>query len=469
MKDARMSEARQSDSTIADILQIDERDIEARRILLRFDDGDNAALAGLDEVLRSKLPTLVDQILDHFRTTPEAERFLGDDEKARAHADGLRTYFGALTSGRYDKAFADARLAENRAGSETIGLGPRFYLGAYSHIVRGLLTELFARTDDDPATVEAALGALVKVLCLDVGLAIDVYVASGKRQEKQLKRSFIQQLNNAAEQLNQASLNILMATSAQSTSASQQAAAINQITSTINEVKQTSQQALEKAQGVIDVAERSVEASKVGGRAVEQSIEGMHKIKEQVESIAEKILALSEQTQMIGEIIATVNDIAEQSKLLALNASIEAAKAGEHGKGFAVVSMEIRNLAEQSKQATVQVRKILGEIQKATNSAVIVTEEGSKRVETGVELANSAGVNIHQLTEAIEESARMAKQIAASAKQQSIGMEQVSIAMGNINKASGENVKSIKQTEQVSRSLGALTGQINKLIEEFSK
>ncbi|MEQ1842291.1 MAG: methyl-accepting chemotaxis protein, partial [Verrucomicrobiales bacterium] len=81
----------------------------------------------------------------------------------------------------------------------------------------------------------------------------------------------------------------------------------------------------------------------------------------------------------------------------------------------------IRNLAEQSKQATIQVRKILGEIQKATNSAVIVTEEGSKRVETGVELANSAGVNIHQLTEAIEESARMAKQIAASAKQQSIG------------------------------------------------
>jgi methyl-accepting chemotaxis protein len=115
------------------------------------------------------------------------------------------------------------------------------------------------------------------------------------------------------------------------------------------------------------------------------------------------------------------------------------------------------------------VRKILGEIQKATNSAVIVTEEGSKRVETGVELANSAGVNIHQLSEAIEESARMAKQIAASAKQQSIGMEQVSIAMSNINKASGENVKSIKQTEQVSRSLGALTGQINKLIEEFSK
>ena len=228
--------------------------------------------------------------------------------------------------------------------------------------MRDLLHEIFVRYAGNPAELGPAVEALVKVLFLDFGLALDSYVASGASQEEKLKRSFIHQLTNAAEQLNQASLNILMATSAQSTSASEQAAAINEITSTINEVKQTSQQALEKAQSVIGVAERSVEASKVGGKAVEQSIEGMHHIKEQVESIAEKILALSEQTQMIGEIIATVNDIAEQSKLLALNASIEAAKAGEHGKGFAVVSMEIRNLAEESKQATVQVRKILGEI-----------------------------------------------------------------------------------------------------------
>jgi hypothetical protein len=458
-----MSEPTPSETSLSDILQLDERDIEVRRSLLRLTDGDTAALARLDGLVRECLPPLVDAIVTHFGAAAES------DHQATTDAESLRAYFAALTAGRYDKTYADARLSDRKPGSNALGLEPRFFLGAYSQLVCGLLEELFRRHDADPKFVEQAMAAVVKVLLLDVGFAIDVYVASGKRQEKQLKRSFIQQLNNAAEQLNQASLNILMATSSQSTSASQQAAAINQITSTINEVKQTSQQALEKAQGVIDVAERSVEASKVGGRAVEQSIEGMHKIKEQVESIAEKILALSEQTQMIGEIIATVNDIAEQSKLLALNASIEAAKAGEHGKGFAVVSMEIRNLAEQSKQATVQVRKILGEIQKATNSAVIVTEEGSKRVETGVELANSAGVNIHQLTEAIEESARMAKQIAASAKQQSIGMEQVSIAMGNINKASGENVKSIKQTEQVSRSLGSLTGQINKLIEEFSK
>ncbi len=457
------------DVNVADLLRIDDAEIDTRRALLQLDEADETMMKGLDSEIRSRTTALVDGIVDHFKRFPQAARVLADEESVRNLKEAQRVYFGGLLAGPYNREFALSRLSQDRAGTSSAGLGPQYYLSAYSLFLRGLLGEMLPLYQGDPDQLGAALGSLLKVLFLDFGLALDAYVSSGKAQEEQLKRSFIGQLTSAAEQLNQASLNILMATSAQSTSASQQAAAINEITSTINEVKQTSQQALEKAQGVIDVAERSVEASKVGGKAVEQSIEGMHQIKEQVESIAEKILALSEQTQAIGEIIATVNDIAEQSKLLALNASIEAAKAGEHGKGFAVVALEIRNLAEGSKQATIQVRKILGEIQKATNSAVIVTEEGSKRVETGVELANSAGVNIHQLTEAIEESARMAKQIAASAKQQSVGMEQVSIAMSNINKASIENVKSIKQTEQVSRSLGALTGQINKLIEEFSK
>jgi methyl-accepting chemotaxis protein len=448
--------------------QIDDDEIRARRALLEIDDDDEAVLRGLDESSRNRLPAIVERIVEHLAAFPDAEG-LADPDRAGALKQAQLAYFGQLTAGSYDREFALSRLAADRAGTTSARLGPQFYLAAYSQFVRSLLRELLSKEIDDPARLASAVDALVKVVFLDFSYALDAYVASSKAQEELLKRSFIQQLTHAAEQLNQASLNILMATSAQSSSASEQAAAINQITSTINEVQQTSEQALEKALSVITVAEQSVEASRVGGRAVEQSVEGMHQIKEQVESIADKILALSEQTQQIGEIIATVNDIAEQSKLLALNASIEAAKAGEHGKGFAVVSMEIRNLAEQSKQATVQVRKILGEIQKATNSAVVVTEEGSKRVEIGVDLANSAGVNIHQLTDAIEESARMAKQIAASAKQQSIGMEQVSAAMGNINKASGENVRSIKQTEQVSRSLGALTGQINRLIEEFSK
>src|SRR5207237_6717599 len=120
-------------------------------------------------------------------------------------------------------------------------------------------------------------------------------------------------------------------------------------------------------------------------------VDGMGDIRSKVQTIAQDILALSEQTQQIGEITATVNDIADQSNLLALNAAIEAAKAGEQGKGFAVVASEVRNLAEQSKQATGKVRTILSDIQKATNAAVLPTEQGTSVAESGTGLAGRAG------------------------------------------------------------------------------
>src|SRR5438128_3440680 len=110
----------------------------------------------------------------------------------------------------------------------------------------------------------------------------------------------------------------------------------------------------------------------------------MARSREQMNSIAQIMVRLSEQNQAIGQIIATVDDLAQQSNLLAVNASIEAAKAGEEGKGFSVVAQEVKSLAEQSRQATTQVRAILSDIQKATSAAVMATEQGGKVVEAGV-------------------------------------------------------------------------------------
>src|SRR2546429_5481422 len=123
----------------------------------------------------------------------------------------------------------------------------------------------------------------------------------------------------------------------------------------------------------------------------------MQGIRGQMSSIAESILSLSAQSQAIGAIIASVDDLAAQSKLLAVNAAIEAAKAGEQGKGFAVVAQEVKSLAEQSKQATVQVRKLLNDIQKATSAAVMATEQGNKAVEAGVKQSTEAGGSIRVL------------------------------------------------------------------------
>ena len=183
-----------------------------------------------------------------------------------------------------------------------------------------------------------------------------------------------------------------------------------------------------------------------------------------MESIAESIVRLSEQGQTIGEIMLSVNDLAEQSNLLAVNASIEAAKAGEQGKGFAVVAQEVRNLAEQSKQATIQVRSILNDIQKATNAAVMVTEQGSKAVDAGVRQSVQAGESVQKLGENIAEAAQAATLIAASSQQQMVGMDQVAQAMESIKMASTQNVASTRQTEAAAKNIQDLGRKLSDLI-----
>ncbi|MFZ4815185.1 MAG: methyl-accepting chemotaxis protein [Phototrophicaceae bacterium] len=257
----------------------------------------------------------------------------------------------------------------------------------------------------------------------------------------------VEQMHVALVQLTQDSTSILTATSRQITSAGEQDTAVTEITATVNEVRATVTETAERASSVAETAQHSVDISKRGDDAVAATISGMDVIRRRVEDIADNILVLSEHTQQIGEIIATVNSLADQSRMLALNASVEAARAGEEGKGFAVVAMEVRSLADQNREATVQVREILGEIQRATNNAVIVTEEGNKGVDDGQRLVNRAGESIRELAKAIEEAAIAAMQIAASTRQQAVGVEQLTRAMRTIKNVTADTLTSTMQVE----------------------
>jgi methyl-accepting chemotaxis protein len=280
-------------------------------------------------------------------------------------------------------------------------------------------------------------------------------------------QNMIGQISEAANNLSSSAAEILAATTQQTAGASEQSAAISQTTTTVEEVKTISEQASLRSQEVASAAQRTVEVARMGQGAVQDTITSMGEIKERVESIAENILALSEQTQQIGEIIATVNEIASQSNMLALNASVEAARAGEHGKGFAVVAMEVRSLAEQSKQATSQVKTILSEIQKATNMTVMATEEGTKGVDRGVKLVGQAREAIEQLSSAINESAQIAAQVVAGGQQQQTGIEQIALTMQNINQATVQGLASTRQAEKSAQSLNDLARNMADTVAKY--
>jgi methyl-accepting chemotaxis protein len=263
------------------------------------------------------------------------------------------------------------------------------------------------------------------------------------------------------------STQILAATTQVASGIAETASAIRQTTATVEAVRQAAQLSSQKASRVSENAQQAAQVTQSGQKAVDETVSGMNDIQNQMEAVANTIVRLSEQSQQIGGIIATVTDVADQSNLLAVNAAIEAAKAGEQGKGFAVVAQEIKSLAQQSKQATIQVRNILSDIQKAISSAVMATEKSSKAVDAGVKQSTQAGEAIKNLAETSSKAVDAGTQIVASSQQQAIGMDQIVLAMNNINQAGTENAASMVQAEKAAKGLNELGQKLKLLVEQY--
>ncbi|MCX6270901.1 MAG: methyl-accepting chemotaxis protein [Bacteroidetes bacterium] len=243
-------------------------------------------------------------------------------------------------------------------------------------------------------------------------------------------------------------------------------ASVSETSATVEEVKQIAEIAHYKAKEVSDNAVKSVSISKDGLKAVENTINGMKRIQQEMELIAGTVVQLSELSQTIGEITATVNELADQSNILSVNAAIEAAKAGEHGKGFTVVAQEIKTLASRSKEATTKVKLILRDVQKAISSAVMATEAGGKAVTEGIDLTSLSGEAIRVLSESVNAAMNVAIQISAASQQQLEGMDQVAIAMNNIREStiqasSGtrQTVDSVREIQEIGKKLSLLMNQ----------
>jgi methyl-accepting chemotaxis protein len=275
------------------------------------------------------------------------------------------------------------------------------------------------------------------------------------------------QTRAAAESLNAAVAEIVASAKEQAAGTSEQAAAVQETTATMEEINQSGNQISERARQVAAAAEATSTAANQGMDAVQNGSRVMESIQQQAETVAENIVTLSEKTQAVGEIIATVTDIAEQSNLLALNAAIEAAAAGEQGRSFAVVANEIKNLADQAKLATGKVRSILGDIQKGINTSVMLTEEVVKRVDSGRKQTVVVERTIQHMAESLNSSIQAFQQITAATNQQQIGFGQVTQALKNIRQAADQTAISTGQLEKAATNLAGLGQQLNKNVERY--
>jgi len=265
-----------------------------------------------------------------------------------------------------------------------------------------------------------------------------------------------------------ASMSEISATAAQlAASSTETATAVSQISTTAEEVRQTAQIAQQKADDVSKDASRMTQTSEEGRYVTREAIQGLQRIRKEMDFVAENVMRLSEQSQNIGDIIETVRDLADQINLLSVNAAIEAAKAGEQGKGFAVVAHEMRSLADQSKEATEQIKQILTEVQKVTGGAVMAMERGAKAVTAGLELGEKAGDAVERLAATVEASADSALQIAASSHEQLVGVEQLVQAIQNIHEATGQNTEGARQLEMSVRDLERLSQSLKNAAARF--
>lgn len=280
-------------------------------------------------------------------------------------------------------------------------------------------------------------------------------------------RTQISEVMNGVSVLAASASEISSSISRVASTASQTFSAVAETTSTVQEVKQAAIVSGEKARDVAQTANEAEEVSEAGKKATEDTIQRINLIQSEMESIGETVIRLSERSRAIEDIMTTVQDLSDQSNLLAVNASIEAARAGDQGKGFAVVAGEIKTLADQSKAAAQQVRTILDEIRKWVNAVVMAAENGGKAVASGVEQSSAAAEAIETLARSVSAASRAAGVIDASSDQQFQGVDQVSLAMKDIESALSANVDSTKQLEGAAQRLEELGHTLKELVEKY--
>jgi len=280
-------------------------------------------------------------------------------------------------------------------------------------------------------------------------------------------RELIQELQQAAIQITGASTEVLSTAEEHASGSVQQAASISQVTATMEELTNTAKQIALSATSVEKIADDSAHAAHAGYESVGEALAAMEKIRRRVADISGKTLLLGERSQRISEVLNLIKDIAGEIHLLAVNAAIESAAAGEHGKRFAVVASEVRRLAERTRESAEEIKGIVGEIQSATNTSVLATEQGVKEVENGVSLATRARGSLEEIIQMVDRTTQAIRQITFATQQQQSASEQIVQTMREVADVTKNAAAGMKHSANAVGELNVLADQFKTRIREF--
>jgi methyl-accepting chemotaxis protein len=376
----------------------------------------------------------------------------------------------ALSEGRYDTRLDLSKFADGALR----GLATE--VNAAAERAHADLADAAARVDAVTQGVDEAIEAMVRLvvkgdltgeLRLGISDAALTPLVAGVGQVMETLKSFVHEIREAALQLSTSSAEVLAAATQNETSTTQQASAIHETTATMEELKGASHQIAENAQMVASIAEQTLASGRQGEGSIKSFMESMEKVRKNAVEVDDAISKLSRRVERIGTVVEVIDEIADRSDLLALNAALEGAKAGEAGRGFSIVAAEMRRLAENVMESTKEIKNLITEIREATHAAKQASDGNKRMAGEGEKLGSAAMGSVTGILSGIQETSDAARVIHLATQQQRTATEQVVQSMSEIEEVTRQAQAGSRQATGAAAELAKLAERLANLIQRF--
>ncbi len=419
-------------------------------------------ISALRGFLITRDPAFIDELLAaRGEAVQLVEQLRADRPELRAELDAVSAADDAFREGQ------DALLALARGNGSALAVEQAFVKELRPKRLR-FTASIETLTEAENERLELATIAATNAVSTAIWLVVSIgalAVVFGSMMAASLTHALGRQISTAVTQVQSSSAELQAAANQQANGLREQGMAINEITTTISELLTTSRQIAESAQRVAQMALQTGGSARAGDETVTRVHVSFAGIQRQVELIVTHMLELGRKSQQIGTVLEIVSELAEQTNILAINATIEASGAGESGRRFAVVADEIRKLADRVAGSTKEIRVLIDDVRSAVNTTVMATETGSKTVEVGSRQFGEMAVSLRQITALVSSTTEAAREIELSTKQQSTAVEQVNTAIANVAQTSRETQASASQTLQTAAQLAGLSKELLRVVQ----